>query len=178
MERKTKMKIGYFIKKNKMETSTLHQHGILTQNSEKNNFKTQVTQKWTRKEQNSTPQINTDTRRFDSKNCLRIGQLAVHRSQLGLELLEFTVQATDCSKHSLFLGTFVQKEIIASKISDISFQVSDFNFQIGKLMFESHALEQRLLVLKGLSSPKPPVINYQQSTTCIKETARNHYKIP
>jgi hypothetical protein len=35
MERKTKMKIGYFIKENKMETSTLHQHGILTQNSGK-----------------------------------------------------------------------------------------------------------------------------------------------
>ncbi len=34
MERKkTKIKIGYFIKENKMETSTLHQHGILTQNS-------------------------------------------------------------------------------------------------------------------------------------------------
>jgi hypothetical protein len=57
--------------------------------------------------------------------------------------------------------------------------VSDFNFQIGTLMFESHALEQRLLVLfRVLSSPKPPVINCQQSTTCIKETARNHYKIP
>jgi hypothetical protein len=33
MERKTKMKIGYFIKENKMETSTLHQDGIHTQNS-------------------------------------------------------------------------------------------------------------------------------------------------
>jgi hypothetical protein len=178
MERKTKMKIGYFIKENKMETSTLHQHGILTQNSEKTSkHKSHRTEQ--EKEQNSTPQISTDTRRFDSKNCLRIGQLAVHRSQLGFELLDFTVQTTDCSKHSLFLGTLVQKEIIASKISDISFQVSDFNFQIGTLMFESHALEQRLLVLfTVLSSPKPPVINCQQSTTCIKETARNHYKIP
>jgi len=143
------------------------------------NFKTQVTQNWTRKEQNSTPQISTDTRRFDSKNCLIIGQLAVHRSQLNLELLDFTLQTTDRSKHSLFLGTLVQKEIIASKISDISFQVSDFNFQIGTLMFESHALEQRLPVLfRVRSSPKPPVINCQQSTTCIWETARNHYKIP
>jgi hypothetical protein len=35
MERKTKIKIGYFIKENKMEMSTLHQHGILTQNSGK-----------------------------------------------------------------------------------------------------------------------------------------------
>jgi hypothetical protein len=32
MERKTKMKIGYFIKENKMKTSTLNQHGIPEQN--------------------------------------------------------------------------------------------------------------------------------------------------
>jgi hypothetical protein len=30
MERKIKMKISYFIKGRKLETSTLHQHGILT----------------------------------------------------------------------------------------------------------------------------------------------------
>jgi hypothetical protein len=78
-----------------------------------------------------------------------------------------------------FLAQPVQKKIIASKISDISFQVSDFNFQIGTLMFESHALEQKLLVLfTVLSSPKPPVINCPQSTTCIEETTRNHYKPP
>jgi len=39
MDRKTKMKIGYFIKENKTETSTLHQHGILTKNSEKRTSK-------------------------------------------------------------------------------------------------------------------------------------------
>jgi hypothetical protein len=51
--------------------------------------------------------------------------------------------------------------------------VSDFNFQIGTLMFESHTLEQRLLVLfRMLSSPKPPVINCQQSTTCIKRNRK------
>jgi len=43
MDRKTKMKIGYFIKENKMKTSTLYHHGILTQIFRKN-FKTQVTQ--------------------------------------------------------------------------------------------------------------------------------------
>ena len=116
MERKTKMKIGYFIKENKMETSTLHQHGILTQNSGKTSkHKSHRTKQG--KEQNSTPQISTDTRRFNSKNCLILGQLNVHRSQLSLELLNFTVQ-------------------IASKISDNSFQVSDLNFRIGTLMFE------------------------------------------
>ncbi len=150
-----------------MKMQTLCQHGTLTHKIPKN-LKEQATQNWTRKERNSTPQISTDTRRFDSENCLRIGQLTVHRSQLGLEPLVFTVQSTNRSKHSLFLGTLVQKEIIASKISDISFQVSNFNFQIGTLIFESHALEQRLLVLfMVLSSQKPPVTNCQQSTTCI-----------
>ena len=134
------MKIRYFIKK-KIETPTHHHHGILKQKFRKTSkHKSHRTEQ--EKEQNSTPQISTDTRRFDSKNCLIIGQLAVHRSQLNLELLDFTLQTTDRSKHSLFLGTLVQKEIIASKISDISFQVSDFNFQIGTLIFESYALEQ------------------------------------
>ena len=42
MERKTKMKIGYFIKENKMKTSTLTQHGIPEQNRAEA-FKTQAT---------------------------------------------------------------------------------------------------------------------------------------
>jgi hypothetical protein len=42
MDRKTKMKIGYFIKENKMKTSTLNQHGIPEQNCAEN-FKTQAT---------------------------------------------------------------------------------------------------------------------------------------
>jgi hypothetical protein len=33
MDRKTKMKTGYFIKENKMKTSTLDQHGIPEQNT-------------------------------------------------------------------------------------------------------------------------------------------------
>jgi hypothetical protein len=48
---------------------TLCQHGTLTHNIPKN-LKEQATQSSTRKEQNNTPQISTDTRRFDSKNCL------------------------------------------------------------------------------------------------------------
>jgi hypothetical protein len=138
MERKIEMKIKYFIKE-KIETSTLHHHGILRRKFRKK--KLQVTQEQG-KEQNSTPQINTNTRRFNSKNCLRIVQLAARRNQLGLELLNLTVQTTDCTKQSIFLGTLGQKKIIASKISDICFQVSDFHFQIGTLIFESYALEQ------------------------------------
>jgi hypothetical protein len=46
MDRKTKMKISYFNKQNKMETSTLRQHGILTQNSAKaSKLKPQRTEK-------------------------------------------------------------------------------------------------------------------------------------
>jgi hypothetical protein len=69
-------------------------------------------------------------------------QLAVHRSQLSLELLNLTVQTTNCNKQSVFLGTLGQEKKIASKISNICFQVSDFHFQIGTLIFESYALEQ------------------------------------
>jgi len=42
MDRKTKMKIGYFIKENKKKKSTLNQHGIPEQNCAEN-FKTQAT---------------------------------------------------------------------------------------------------------------------------------------
>jgi hypothetical protein len=112
------------------------------------------------KEQNSTLQISTDTRCFDSKNCLVIGQLAVHGIQLGLELLNLTVQATNRGKHSVFLLPVVEEQVVASEVSDVSLQVSDFSFQIGLLMLEPHPLKQRLLVLfKVLTSAKPPVIN-------------------
>jgi hypothetical protein len=127
-----------------------------------------------RKRKNSTLKISIHTRRFSSKDCLVIGQLAIHGRQLGLELLNFTVQPTDGGKHSVFFGPLVQKQIVASKISDISFQVSNFRLQISFLMLESHALEQRLLVLFNMLTPaKPPVINCQQSATC---KIRNHKK--
>jgi hypothetical protein len=73
-----------------METLTLHQHGILTQKIPKTSKNKSHKNKW-EEEQNSTLPISTDTRRFGSKDCLVIGQLAVHRSQLGLELLDLTV---------------------------------------------------------------------------------------
>ncbi len=63
---KIKKKIGYFIKGSKMRTLTLHQHGILTKNSEK--FKEQITQNQWKKEQNSTLQISADIRHSDSKS--------------------------------------------------------------------------------------------------------------
>ena len=145
MERKIEMKIRYFIKK-KMETSTLHHHGILTQKFRKN-FKTQVTQEQ-EKEQNSTPQISTDTRRFISMNCQILGQLNIHRTS------------------PISSRWFSQSKPL--QISDICFQVSKFHFHIGTLMLKSHEVEQRLLVLFRVpSSQKPPVINCQQSKTWI-----------
>ncbi len=147
MERKIEMKIRYFIKK-KIETSTHHHHGILKQKFRKTS-KHESRKNEQEKEQKSTPQISADTRRLNSKNCLILRQLNVHRSQPILEPLNFTVQ-------------------IASRISDNSFQVSNFNFQSGTIIFKSYEVEQRLLVLfKVRSSRKPPVINRQQSTTCI-----------
>ncbi len=90
-----------------MKTPTLYQHVTLPHKipqklliaSHKNR---------TMREQN-IPQIKTDKRRFDSKNCLRIVQLAAHKSQLGLELLNLTVQTTNRTKQSVFLGTLGQK---------------------------------------------------------------------
>jgi len=51
MERKTKLKIGYFIKEDKMEKSTHHQHGILTQKFRKNSKHKSHRTEW-EKEQN------------------------------------------------------------------------------------------------------------------------------
>ncbi len=141
------MKIRNFIKE-KIETSTLNHHGILKQKFRKNS-KHESHRNEREKEQNSTPQISTNTRRFNSKNCLILGQLNVHRRQPNLEPLNLTVK-------------------IASKISNNSFQVSDFNFQIGTLTLKSHEVELKLLVLFRVpSSQKPPVTNCQQSTTGI-----------
>ncbi len=54
------------------------------------------------------------------------------------------------------------------KINDNSSQVSNFHFQISTLMSKDHASEQKPLVLFRAPSPqRPPVTNYQRSTTCI-----------
>ncbi len=137
------MKISYFIKEEKTATPTIRQQDKLTRNLEKTSkHKSRETV-----QEKNTPQISTDTKRINSKNYLILGQLNVNRSQPSLEPLNFTVQIT-------------------SKINDNSSQVSDFHFQIGTLMSKNHANDQKLLVLFRAPSPqKPPVTNYQQSTT-------------
>ncbi len=94
-------------------SSPRHTHEKITKN-----FKEQVTQKWPGKEKNITLQI-TQYALLPLKLCLVIRQLAVHRGQLGLELLNLAVQATNCSKHSVFLGPLIQKQIVTTKIGNV-----------------------------------------------------------
>ena len=88
MERKTKMKIGYFIKEKKDQNGNVKLH----QRSEKT-LRTQVAQNQIRKEQISTPQISTKKQDdvFNTKNGPIIRQLNVNRSQPSLGPLSFTV---------------------------------------------------------------------------------------
>ena len=115
------------------------------------------------------------------KICLVIGQLAVHGSQLRLELFNLPVQTANRSEHSVLLVPIVQEQVVTSEISDVSLQISNSTFQIVSLMLESHPLQQRLLVLfQVLTLAKPPVTNYSQSTPRKKreKTAKNTTKLP
>jgi hypothetical protein len=116
------------------------------------------------------------------KICLVIGQLAVHGSQLRLELFNLPVQTANRSEHGVLLVPIVQEQVVTSEISDVSLQISNSTFQIVSLMLESHPLQQRLLVLfKVLTLAKPPVTNYSQSTPRKekrKKTAENTTKLP
>ena len=101
------------------------------------------------------------------KICLIIGQLAVHGSQLRLQLVNLTVQATNRGEHSVFLLPVVQEQVVASEVGNVSLQMSNFSLQISFLMLEPHSLKQRLLVLLQVLTPaKPPVTNRSQSTPC------------
>jgi hypothetical protein len=111
------------------------------------------------------------------KICLIIGQLAVHGSQLRLELFNLPVQTANRSEHSVLLVPIVQEQVVTAQISDVSLQISNFTFQIVSLMLESHPLQQRLLVLfKVLTLAKPPVTNYSQSTPRKKKERKNREK--
>jgi hypothetical protein len=74
-------------------------------------------------------------------------QQAVYDGQLGLQLGDFTVQATDRGKHGVLLVPVIQEQVVASEISDISLEEFKASLQIGFLMFKPHTLKQRLLVL-------------------------------
>jgi hypothetical protein len=109
----------------------------------------------------NTSQNSTDTHCSDSKNCLVRGQLAVHGSQLRLQLVNFTVQATNRGEHSVLLGPFLQEEIVTPQIPHIGLQMVDAGLEVRLLMLQTHSLKQRLLVLlQVLTATEPPVINY------------------
>ena len=98
------------------------------------------------------------------KICLVIGQLAVHGSQLRLELFNLPVQTANRSEHGVLLVPIVQEQVVTAQISDVSLQKPNSTFQIVSFMLESHPLQQRLLVLfQVLTSAKEPAINCQQS---------------
>jgi hypothetical protein len=93
-------------------------------NITKENFKTQVNRTICEKNKLARHKLALKHNVFNSKNCLIIRQLDVHRNQHNLEPLNFTFHATDRSKSSLFLGTIVQKGIITSIYRGTSLKVS------------------------------------------------------
>jgi hypothetical protein len=115
------MKIGYFIKEKKKK-SKWKRH---TSSTQRKNLKKHRSHK-NKLEKNKLARHKLALKHdiFDSKNCLIIRQLDDHRSQRNLEPLNFTFQATDRSKRSLFLGTIVRKGIITSIYRDTSLKVS------------------------------------------------------
>ncbi len=116
MERKIKMKVSYFIKRKRKSNRDVkpHQHRKKVKNiSHTKLYKKRARQKLA---------LKHDV--FNSKNCLIIRQLDVHRSQHNLESLNFTFHAADRSKHSLFLGIIVQKGIITSIYRNANLKVS------------------------------------------------------
>ena len=157
-----KRKSIILFKKCEIKTLKLHHHGILAQKLWK--LKSHVTQNRTEKNNKHIPNKHRHMS-LRLKICLVIGQLAVHGSQLRLELFNLPVQTANRSEHSVLLVPIVQEQVVTSEISDVSLQISNSTFQIVSLMLESHPLQQRLLVLfKVLTLAKPPVTNYSQST--------------
>ena len=92
------------------------------------------------KEQNRHTPNSTDTHFSDSKNCLIIGQLAVHGSQLRLQLVNLTVQTTNCGEHSVLLVPVLQEQVVAPQIPHIGLQMVDAGLKVRLLMLEPHPL--------------------------------------
>jgi hypothetical protein len=100
------------------------------------------------------------------KNYLVKGQLAVHGSQLKLQLANLTVQATNRGKDSVLLFPVIQENVVTLQIHHISLQMLDAGLEVRLLMLKPHPLKQRFLVLfQVLTAPKPPVTNYRKSVT-------------
>jgi hypothetical protein len=109
MKRKIKVKISYFIKskeENQNRNVKPHQHKKIKNTGRRKQIK--------KKNKLARQKLALKHDVFNSKNCLIIRQLNVHRNQHNLDPLNFTSHATDRSKSSLFLGTIVRKGKITS----------------------------------------------------------------
>ncbi len=108
----------------------------------------QVNAKLDEKEQiMNTSHIRTSTHHASPDSHLVRRQQAVHDSQLGLQLGDLTIQATNGRKHSVLLVPVVQEQIVTSEIGDISLKEFKASLQISFLMLKSHPLKQRLPIL-------------------------------
>ena len=155
-------KDSYFIEKS--VTNSVH-----TENSSKvlKNPKTKETsQNWRKQKIRNTSRINPFTLHTNPKNYLVKGQLAVHGSQLKLQLANLTVQATNRGKHSVLLFPVIQENVVTPQIHHISLQMLDADLEVRLLMLKPRPLNKRFLVLfQVLTAPKPPVTNYRKSVT-------------
>jgi hypothetical protein len=133
------------LKERKKKTLTFHQHGRFMQNFE--SLKVKSNQKLTKKKKIiNTSQISTDTHHSNPKSCLIGGQQAVHGSQLSLQLVNLTVQATNRRKNCVLLFPIFQKNVIAPQIQHIGLQMPDASLKVHLPVLEPRLLQQRLLV--------------------------------
>ena len=84
-------------------------------------------------------------------------QQAVHDGQLGLQLGNLTVQATDRGEHSVLLVPVIQEQVVASEIPHIGLQMVDAGLKVRLLMLQTHPL-----------NPGPPPSSDCDGTTCNK----------
>jgi hypothetical protein len=124
--------------------------------------KRQVEPKLNEKEQIiNTSQTSTDTHHTSPESYLVGRQQAVHDGQLGPQLANLTVQATNSREDYVLLLPVLQEDVVASEIHHISLQMLDSGLEVRLLMLKPHPLKQRLLVLlQVLTATEPPVTNY------------------
>ena len=156
MQEKTLKKIITLLKK----SYKLHSHRKFGKNFKIQKPKSQAKIEEKQKIMN-TSRISPFTLHTNPKNCPVRRQLAVHGSQLKLQLANLTVQATNRGKHSVLLFPVIQENVVTPQIHHISLQMLDAGLEVRLLMLKPHPLKQRFLVLfQVLTAPKPPVTNY------------------
>ncbi len=107
----------------------------------------------------NTSRISPFTLHTNPKSYLVRRQQAVHSGKLSLQLKNLTVQATNRRKDCVLLFTILQENEIAPQMQHISLQMLDTSLQVHLLVLEPRLLKQRLLILRVLALPEPPVTN-------------------